>query len=87
MWVNPSSTTLGAPALLIDESMGIGGGLTHFILRYNNSSASAEYLLDEFRVSNDLRDALGIVIPEPSSALLVLIGAGLLIFRRHLAKL
>jgi hypothetical protein len=82
MWINPNSANLGTPDVIIDNSMGISGGLTHFMLRYNNASASAEYLLDEFRITENLHQALGI-IPEPTTALLLMMGAGLFLWRRR----
>jgi hypothetical protein len=79
LWINPSSLTPGGPQVTMNNSMGVGSNITHFIFRMNTSAATMEYQMDEVRVGT----SFGAVIPEPGSALLVLFGMLLMAHRKR----
>ncbi len=78
MWVNPTSTTLGTADAVLDNNMGIDGGIDSLILRAANGPAG-DYVMDELRVGTDV----GSVIPEPASMTLLGIGGLLAIWSRR----
>lgn len=82
LWVNPTSTTLGAPDASVDGSLDLATttGIDWFGIRTVNLDAGDNYIFDEFRVGTTLES---VVVPEPGTISLTLALAGILAFKRR----
>ncbi|WFB35964.1 PEP-CTERM sorting domain-containing protein [Kiritimatiellota bacterium B12222] len=80
LWVNPTSSSLGTADVIFDSSSGMND-ISYFGLRSANIGSGDEYLIDELRIGTDFSS---IVIPEPSS--LLLLGIGLVLARMGVAR-
>jgi len=88
LWINPSVASFGAgspPAADITASGGSDATtVNRFRLVQNPAGGSPDLqTFDELRIGTSWADVLPAVIPEPSSALLALLSAGLLLRRRR----
>lgn len=84
LWVNPSSTTLGASTVSVDLDMGINS-LSYFGLRAANLANSDVFGFDELRIGTTTLD---VVVPEPAPASILAVGVlSLSLYRRRRAGL
>ncbi len=79
LWVNPSSTTLGAADLTSDISLELSTsvGLSYFGLQTSNVGSGDDYRIDELRIGTSAAGVLS-TIPEPSTSALLFGGLTLL---------
>jgi len=80
LWINPTTTDyalLGTPSASIDASSGINGDISFFGTRTVSIGSGDSYLIDDVRIGTDYLS----VVPEPTSAALLLGAAGLLALR------